>query len=538
MKVIIPSAKLVSENLQNLGKLPAIVYPVNQRPVFDYLYKEYKGASFRIIAFENASAIHRRLSNYKTEILDLDKLGDLGSTVYKGIKNLSGEGIINFADTIVEDNITKFKGDAFFYSEDIPSDTWTFFEERNGEITNISDKQAESTDDLKKLFVGVFKFSHLEYFKSCLEHAFKEPNSSISTFYYALMKYSKKYPFKSIQTKNWFDIGHADKYFSSQLEVKAREFNHIKIDKDRGILTKTSDSVDKFIGEIKWYLKLPADIEYVRPRIFSYSTSYTHPSVSMEYYAYHTIHELFLYGDLTKSQWSDIFKRIKFVYHDFKRYTVKDHDKIKPALKSMYLTKTIDRLNKLKDDKHFSKFFTSPIYINNEKYKSLNEVEDILKQVIPKKLYDVDQFNIIHGDLCFANIMIDNNYNFVKIIDPRGKFGDFDIYGDPRYELAKLFHSVDGKYDFIIKDLFDINYDLENTTINYHINDSVRDFNLYKLFTDVFDDEIGDDLPKIELIEALLFLSMIPLHGENIKHQLTMLGTGLNILNRTVDITA
>lgn len=203
----------------------------------------------------------------------------------------------------------------------------------------------------------------------------------------------------------------------------------------------------------------------------------------------------------------------------------------------MYLTKTIDRLNKLKDDERFSNFFVSPIKVNGKKYKSLNEIEDILKQVVPNELYDVDQFNIIHGDLCFANIIIDNNYNFVKVIDPRGKFGDFDIYGDPRYELAKLFHSVDGKYDFIIKDLFDINYDLNQAAIDYHINDRVRDYDLYKLFTDVFNDEIGNDLPKIELIEALLFLSMIPLHGENIKHQLTMLGTGLNILNRIVDIT-
>lgn len=538
MKVIIPSAKLVSKDLQNLGKLPAIVYPVNQHPVFDYLYKEYKGANFRIMAYKNAPIVHRRLNNYKkTKVIDLNKLGDLGSTIYQGITDINGEGIINFADTIVEDNITQYEGDAFFYSEDIPSNTWTFFDETNGRITDISDKQDESTDDVQKLFVGVFKLSHLEYFRKCLESAFEEPNSKISTFYCALMSYSKKYPFKVIKTDKWFDIGHADKYFSSQLEVKAREFNHISIDKDRGILTKTSDNVDKFIGEIKWYLKLPSDIEYVRPRIFSYSTSYTHPSVSMEYYAYHTVHELFLYGDLTKSQWSDVFRRIKFIYQDFKRYTVRDHDKIRPALKSMYLTKTIDRLNKLKDDERFSNFFVSPIKVNGKKYRSLNEIEDILKQVVPKELYDVDQFNIIHGDLCFANIMIDNNYNFVKVIDPRGKFGDFDIYGDPRYELAKLFHSVDGKYDFIIKDLFDINYDLNQAAIDYHINDRVRDYDLYKLFTDVFNDEIGNDLPKIELIEALLFLSMIPLHGENIKHQLTMLGTGLNILNRIVDIT-
>lgn len=538
MKIIIPSAKLVSENLQNLGKLPAIVYPINQRPVFDYLYKQYKGANFKILTFENASVVHRRLNGYDVNIEDLSKLGDLGYTIYEGIKDLSGEGIVNFADTIVEDNISQISGDAFFYSEDIPSDTWTFFKETNGQVTRIIDKKSISSDDIEKLFVGVFKFTHLEYLKECLQSALSASNVDMSSFYIALMRYSKKYPFKAIKTDNWFDIGHADKYFNSQLEVKAREFNHIKIDKDRGILTKTSDNVDKFIGEIKWYLKLPSDIEYVRPRIFSYSTSYTHPSVSMEYYAYHTVHELFLYSDLTKNQWFDVFKRIKFVYRDFKRYKVSDDTKIKPALQEMYLTKTIDRLSKLRKDKRFERFFTSNIRINNKEYLSLEKVMAILKDVIPEKLYDVNVFNIIHGDLCFANIMIDNNYSFVKVIDPRGKFGDFDIYGDSRYELAKLFHSVDGKYDFIIKDLFNISYDLNKSEINYKINDRIRDFDLYKLFVDIFRDEIGDDLQKIELIESLLFLSMIPLHGENFKQQLAMLGTGLNILNRIVDITA
>ena len=80
-------------------------------------------------------------------------------------------------------------------------------------------------------------------------------------------------------------------------------------------------------------------------------------------------------------------------------------------------------------------------------------------------LYEVDTFNIIHGDLCFANIMVDTNLSFIKVIDPRGKFGTYDIYGDFRYELAKLFHSVDGKYDFIIKDLFDVNFDYKGLVL-------------------------------------------------------------------------
>ena len=123
----------------------------------------------------------------------------------------------------------------------------------------------------------------------------------------------------------------------------------------------------------------------------------------------------------------------------------------------------------------------------------------------PEMLYDVDTFSIIHGDLCFANIMVDSNFSFIKVIDPRGKFGTYDIYGDFRYELAKLFHSVDGKYDFIIKDLFDLDYNTETSCINYHVQDRRREFNLYKVFLDTFAAEIGNDLRKIELIRSVAF---------------------------------
>ena len=53
-KVIIPAAKIVPEELQKLGKLPGIIYPVNQKITFDYLYEEYKEhcSSMDIICFE------------------------------------------------------------------------------------------------------------------------------------------------------------------------------------------------------------------------------------------------------------------------------------------------------------------------------------------------------------------------------------------------------------------------------------------------------------------------------------------------------
>lgn len=539
-RVIIPSAKLVPEELQKLGKLPAIIYPINQKIAFDYIYDQYRNlqAKVDIICYENADKVERRLRKVignEIKVRRLPELHDLGYTILYAIENIDEPVVINFADTIVMDPIVGISGDAFFYQEDYMSETWTYFDEENGIVTHIYDKEAINEEIKKKLFVGVFKIINTHDFRECLRNAVQQKNKKMNSFYHALELYSKKHPMHAVLTNNWFDIGHEDKYYNSKLEVRAREFNHITIDKNRGILKKTSDDKDKFIGEIKWYLKLPADVEYVRPRIFNYSTSYVNPYVSMEYYAYHTVHELFLYGDLTLQQWIDIFNRIRFVCDDFKRYTVQDAN-IRPALEEMYLTKTLQRFEKMKKDERFITFFESPIVVNGERYLPLNEIIIALEKAIPEMLYDVDTFNIIHGDLCFANIMVDSNFSFIKVIDPRGKFGTYDIYGDFRYELAKLFHSVDGKYDFIIKDLFDLDYNSEAACINYRIQDRKRDFNLYKVFLDTFSAEVGEDLKKIELIEALLFLSMIPLHGESIRHQMVMLGTGLEILNRVIDI--
>lgn len=67
-------------------------------------------------------------------------------------------------------------------------------------------------------------------------------------------------------------------------------------------------------------------------------------------------------------------------------------------------------------------------------------------------------------------------------------------------------------------------------------NDRDLSFDLYQMVIEVFKDEIANDLKKIELIEALLFLSMIPLHNESFDHQLVMLSTGLQILDRVVNI--
>ena len=138
-------------------------------------------------------------------------------------------------------------------------------------------------------------------------------------------------------------------------------------------------------------------------------------------------------------------------------------------------------------------------------------------------------FTIIHGDLCFTNILVEDNYNFMRIIDPRGKFGTFDIYGDSRYELAKILHSLEGHYDYIIEDMFDV--EVQDTHISYHLQ--LGEQTALQAFQQVFEKQLTD-IQAIRLIEATLFLSMIPLHNDYLSRQYAMLATGITLFDEVV----
>ena len=540
MKLLIPTAKIVPSDLQNIGKLPAIIYPINDGIVFDFFKDKYGDvvSEIDILCYERASEVKKRLHPFvkssNLKFIELEKLRDLGHTVYEGLEDVDEEILINFGDTIVRDSLPLYKKNFVAYVKDFPNELWTYFEIIKGEITFVCDKKNITGREKKPLFIGVFKIQSGLYLKKCLEQAFIERDERMDSFYHALMLYSKKFPLEEIRVEEWLDIGHTRGYFESKLAVRAREFNHIRIDKERGILKKTSKDKDKFIGEVKWYLKLPEDLEYVRPRIFSYSTHYENPYVAMEYYSYHTLHELFLYGDLSYEQWDSIFRHIYFIINDFRRYQLRDTG-INRALQEMYLDKTLSRLQSLEKDSNFEKLFIDPIVINGIVYKPLNKISKVLAEKVPDLLYDVEKFHIIHGDLCFTNIMVDNNFSFIKLIDPRGRFGQYDIYGDGRYEIAKMLHSLEGKYDFIIKDLFEL--EIQNKSEFYFkIAEDAKHFGLLKIFLSIFGELIGEELPQIEMIQALLFLSMIPLHSENLRHQFAMLCTGIMLLDKVINL--
>ena len=96
------------------------------------------------------------------------------------------------------------------------------------------------------------------------------------------------------------------------------------------------------------------------------------------------------------------------------------------------------------------------------------------------------------------------------------------IAGDHRYDLAKLAHSIDGAYDFIIAGLwtarFTGTYDLSFST-----PETQQRLMVQELFQSMRFDGHRPNTSEIRAIVLLLFLSMLPLHADNLARQNALL---------------
>lgn len=140
----------------------------------------------------------------------------------------------------------------------------------------------------------------------------------------------------------------------------------------------------------------------------------------------------------------------------------------------------------------------------------------------------VEPLAVMHGDLCFSNVLFDKRSGMVRFIDPRGAESPDELYSDPHYDLAKLSHSVLGGYDFINNELFDVILD-SDLRLQLRLDrpePGPREAAFTKRLT-----AAGFDPVRIRLYEASLFLSMLPLHAERPRKLAAFVLTAIAILD-------
>lgn len=230
---------------------------------------------------------------------------------------------------------------------------------------------------------------------------------------------------------------------------------------------------------------------------------------------------MFLFETSERSTWVSIFKKIDSILQIFSKYkdTVAEDSVIE-----MTTGKLFNRLENLEKHNGIYRLLKSfdEFKINGRPVKNLGSLRANLEQAAAQLQKNV-QISAIHGDLCLSNILYDQGASIIRFLDPRGSFGKAGIFGDPRYDIAKLYHSVFGLYDFIVADLFSLRVIGNNIDFKVHLHDRVKE--VQNAFVEVLLPKY--DIQEIRLHTAFLFASMITLHFDKPDRQIAMLATSL-----------
>lgn len=387
------------------------------------------------------------------------------------------------------------------------------------------DKQKDADTGGKEALVGYYSFSDTPYLIDCCADAIKMRTREISN---VLVRYQKRHALSCRTVDDWYDLGHtAGIVKAKSMFYSARNFNSIAIDPDAGLFIKSSDRIQKLTDEVFWYANIPERLKVFTPRVIAFEAGKEQAVLTQELYGYPTLQDLYLSGDVNVEDWEYIIERLFVLHKSFDSYK---GGTTSGQIRWLYWDKTVERVRALcAQDKYWKGLAAREREtINSREYAGLAA----LRQGIERRACELAgnaSSSVIHGDYCFSNILFDPSNFIFKLVDPRGRLqSEQTVFGDPRYDIAKLRHSVCGMYDFIVSGLFAIKE--RKKGFEYRVLTPVDYSGLEAIFDDI-SRSYGYNPEEIRFIEGLLFLSMIDLHGEDFRRQQAFYLRAVELLN-------
>lgn len=309
----------------------------------------------------------------------------------------------------------------------------------------------------------------------------------------------------------------------------ARFFN--AIEGDYYTVTKRSTNKDKIKREYNFYYCLPEAMRYWFVQPFDLREDEDGMSYTMERLHMTDIAVRYVHGAVDESEMGEILDTL-FHFTDTraeKSVSFQEYCKIRDSL---YLEKLRERVGMLKETPGFEEL-EGYIKVGTEfggiddvisLYEKIYEDLIILKDVAMRN----SQHRLVvgHGDLCFSNILFQKDAHLLRLIDPKGGMTSDELYTDEYYDLAKLSHSICGNYDLFNSGQFEIEV---GKNMKFELNVNFDNSSYITLFKERVIQR-GYDFDRIRLCEASLFLSMLPLHMDNVRKVFGFILNAIGIL--------
>jgi hypothetical protein len=329
----------------------------------------------------------------------------------------------------------------------------------------------------------------------------------------------------------WLDFGHVHTYFDSKrIMTTQRHFNQLRV--LDGVVTKSSDDSAKMLAEAVWFEQAPAPIKpFLAPYICRTGgqidgaadplAGYQLAGYQLEYLHLATLNELYVFGRLPERVWRRIFRACDAYLRTASSLPAVPLDA--DFARQTYVDKTMQRLHA----------YAAVAGIDLDAAWTLNErpapsLRAIAQHAGEALLATAPVPSFVHGDFCFSNILFDFRAGRVKTIDPRGTdaLGRPSRFGDLRYDLGKLAHSVLGLYDFIVAGFYLLRRD--DQALYFRVL-SERCLPVQRLFAGTAFAGRTPAQWQAYPVMVLLFLSMLPLHADDPRRQLALMANGIRL---------
>jgi hypothetical protein len=333
---------------------------------------------------------------------------------------------------------------------------------------------------------------------------------------------------RAVSVRCWRDFGHIQTYFRSRRSIiTARAFNALQI--DACTVRKSSRDHQKMHAEATWLGNLPAAVKPYSARLLEFGDENDIAFYSTEYQYAPTLSELFVFSSIGRSTWRTILQSCQ----DFLSACAasKGRGSGDAVLQQLACDKTLARLERYARDTGFD--IERPTQLDGRPMPSLLNIADTAGRTI--ELCSGRAETLMHGDFCFSNILYNSRARRITVIDPRGyvQQGIPSLYGDIRYDLAKLSHSINGYYDLILAGRYTLQWDGRQSFAIGFETDAHNSW-LSQTFNEIEVDGIRADSQTVQAITVGLFLSMLPLHADRPDRQAALIANGLRLYSRLV----